>query len=127
MFHRKIDELFNGIPKVYHIADDILIAEFDELRRDHDATLYKVLRIYREVNLKLKRINASLGAPVSPFGEIILWYGVSLDPRKVQVLTDMPPPKSKKELQSFLGILNYLSKFSPMTAEVCKYCRNLHQ
>ena len=43
---------------------------------------------------------------------------MSLDPRKVEALTNMPKSKSKKELQSFLGILNYLSKFSPMTAEV---------
>ena len=45
---------------------------------------------------------------------------MSIDPRKVQALTEMLPPKTKKELQSFLGIPNYLSKFSPITAEVCK-------
>ena len=28
--------------------------------------------------------------------------------------------KNKKELQGFLGIINYLGKFSPDTAEVCK-------
>ena len=45
---------------------------------------------------------------------------MSPDPRKIQVLTDMPLPKLEKELQSFLGILNYLIKFTPVTAEVCK-------
>ena len=30
----------------------------------------------------------------------------------------MPPPKSKKELQTFLIIRNYLSKFSPANAKV---------
>ena len=61
-----------------------------------------------------------------PFlGEIILWYGLSSDPRKVQVLMNMPPPSHKNELQSFLGILNYLSKFSPMTAEICKLLQKL--
>ena len=43
---------------------------------------------------------------------------MSPDPAKVKALTDMPPLKTKKELQLFLGIVNYLSKFSPMTAEV---------
>ena len=47
----------------------------------------------------------------------------SLDPRKVQALTAMLPPKSKKELQLFLGIVNYLNNFSPMTAEVCESLR----
>ena len=54
------------------------------------------------------------------FGEIISWQSVSSDPRKVLALTDMPPLKMKEELQSFLGIPNYLSKLSPVTAEVCE-------
>ena len=31
----------------------------------------------------------------------------------------MPAPKNKRELQAFLGILNYLGKFSPGMAEIC--------
>ena len=37
----------------------------------------------------------------------------------------MPPTEIKKNLQSFLGILNYLSKFSPGTTEVCMPIQNL--
>ena len=37
----------------------------------------------------------------------------------------MPPPKTKKELQAFLGIINYLGKFSPSTAELCGSLRKL--
>ena len=46
------------------------------------------------------------------FGEVIPQQGVSPDPSKIQVLTDMPPPKMKKELQSILGML------TPVTAEL---------
>ena len=31
----------------------------------------------------------------------------------------MPAPNNKRELQAFLGIINYLGKFSPGMAEVC--------
>ena len=31
----------------------------------------------------------------------------------------MPVPNNKKELQAFLGIINYLGKVSPGTADVC--------
>ena len=55
MLQRKIDELFQGLPNVFGIADDILIAEFDDLGRDHDAILDKVLRIYRQANQKLNK------------------------------------------------------------------------
>ena len=45
--------------------------------------------------------------------------GVQPDPQKIKALTDMLAPNNKKELQAFLGIINYLGKFSPGTADVC--------
>ena len=45
---------------------------------------------------------------------------MSPDPKKVQALMAMPLPKCKKELQSFLCIINHLTKSSPMTDEVYK-------
>ena len=54
MFQKKIDELFNGMSHLFSIADDILIAGFYELGRDHDVPLDKVLRICTQANLKFK-------------------------------------------------------------------------
>ena len=51
--------------------------------------------------------------------------GVQPDPQKARALTEMPVPKNKKELQAFLGIINYLNNFSPGTSEVCKPLRKL--
>ena len=34
-------------------------------------------------------------------------------------------PKNKRELQTFLGIINYFGKFSPGMVEVCKPLRKL--
>ena len=45
--------------------------------------------------------------------------GVQPDPQKIKALTYMPVPNKKKELKAFLGIINYLGKFSPGTADVC--------
>ena len=42
----------------------------------------------------------------------------SLDPANVWALMNMPSSKTERELQSFLCIVSYLSKFSPMTVEV---------
>ena len=35
---------------------------------------------------------------------------MQLDPREIRLLTKMLAPQNKKELQVFLGIINYLSK-----------------
>ena len=53
------------------------------------------------------------------FGEVVLRKGIQPDPQKFKALTDMPVPKNKRELQTFLGITNYVVKFSPGMAEVC--------
>ena len=55
MFQKMIDELFSGMPNVFDIADDILTACFNEEGRNHDVTLDEVLRICRQVNLKLNK------------------------------------------------------------------------
>ena len=61
MFQRKIDGLFQGLPNLFAIVDDIPIAWFDDMGRDHDATLDKVLRMCRQPNLSLTKTNAYSG------------------------------------------------------------------
>ena len=51
MFQHKIDEIFNDMPNIFGIADDILAIGYDKDGADHDATVHKVLMQCREVNL----------------------------------------------------------------------------
>ena len=44
---------------------------------------------------------------------------------KVTTVVQMPPPRSKKEVQSFIGMINYLSKFSPRLTELAEPIREL--
>ena len=119
MFQRKIDELFQGLPTMFGIVDDILIAGFDDMDTEHNAKLNKVLRICRQGNVKLTKDCCLFWCISIPFfWEVTAHSGVSPDPRNIQALMAMPPPKCKKELRSFLAIVNYLGKFSPMPAEV---------
>ena len=113
-----MDKFISDMPKLFGIANDILIAGFDQLGRDHGMTLEKVLRIYWQASLKLKKCLIRCTS-IPFFGEVISQLGVGWDVRKVQTLIDMPPPKSKIELQLFLGYTEQ-SKFSLVTAEVCE-------
>ena len=106
---------------MFNITDDNLIAVFEDMGRDHDATLNKVLQICRQANLEINKEKCLFSCTSIPFfGEIIPQSIVSPVPRKVQALMALPLPKCKKEFQSFLGIINYFSTFTPMTAEVCE-------
>ena len=120
MFQRNIDKIFNDIPNVFGIADNILVIGYDKDGEDHDKAVYNVLSQCQDVNLKLNKDKCHFRSTSIPFfGEVVTRQGVQPDPQKVRALTEMPAPKNKRELQSFLGIINYLGKFSLGTAEVC--------
>ena len=126
MLQHKIDEIFNDIPNVFGIVDDILVIGYDKDRIDHDKTVYKVLRWCQDVNLKLNKDKCHFRCMSIPFfSEIVSRDGVQLDPQKISPLTEMPAPQNNKEVQAFLGIINYLSKFSPDMSEVCELLRKL--
>ena len=121
MFHRKIDEIFNDIPNVFGIADDILVIGYDKDGADLDEAVYNVLRQCQDVNLKLNKDKCHFRCASIPFFcKVVPREGVQPDPLKVKALTEMLVPKNKRELQAFLGIINYLGKFSTGTVEVCK-------
>ena len=109
---------------VFGIANDILITEFDDLVRDYEETVDKVLRICRKSGLKLNKEKCHFRCTSIPlFGEVISHDGWNPDHRKLKALIDMLPLKHKEKLQSFLGMINYLSKFSPANIEVCELLR----
>ena len=47
------------------------------------------------------------------------------DSHKVCMIADMPPPNNNKELQYFIGNMNFLWELPPATAEVCELLRKL--
>ena len=55
MFQHKIDKIFNNMPNVFGIADDILVIGYDKNGADHDEAVYSVLRQCQDVNLKLNK------------------------------------------------------------------------
>ena len=91
---------------MFGIADATLFAGYANDGRDHDNTLQGVLQICRKDNLKLNKDKWHFWWTVATYcGEIISWQGVRPDLTKLKALTDMPPLKSKKELQASLGII----------------------
>ena len=59
------------------------------------------------------------------YSHIILKDGIKPDHQKVQVIVQIQPPEDEKQLTSFLGLVNYLNKFSPRLATLNKPLRDL--
>ena len=51
-------------------------------------------------------------------GHLLSGSGIAPDPDRVQAIVDMKPPQDVKWVQSFLGMCNYLSRFTPNLAEI---------
>ena len=88
-----------------------------------------ILDRLRDANLKLKASKCILFAREVKFlGHIISKDGVKTDPAKVEAVLERHPPKTKKQVKSFLGIVNYYGRFikdlaaiaAPMYALTCK-------
>ena len=69
MFQCKIDKIFNDMPNVFGIADNILVIGDEKDGADHDEAVYTVLRQYQDVNLKLKKKQVSFQVYINT----ILW------------------------------------------------------
>ena len=53
-------------------------------------------------------------------GYIVSRKGIKLDPSKIKAIQELPLPKMRKEVMSFLGRLNYISRFVGQSIVVCE-------
>ena len=123
-------EVFQGLPGVEVIADDILVTGYGATRekymKDHDANLKGLLKRARETNLKLNKKKLRLRLAEVPYmGHLLTSEGVRPDPMKVEAIQQMPKPEDKDGVRRLLGFVNYLSSFLPRLAEVAEPLRRL--
>ena len=125
-FQRAIDSTFGDIPNVLGIADDLVVVGFAEDGSDHDASLKAVLERARQRGPRLNEEKLIVRAREIPFfGHLVGANGVRPDPSKIEAITRMEPPADEKQLQSFLGMVNYLNRFSPRLANLTAPLRAL--
>ena len=99
------------------IADDIVI--FGYSGQDHDATLYSVLDRAHKVGMKFNPDKCAFKRnSISFYGVTLSAEGVKPDPRKIDAIKNLPESRTEALLQLFLGIVNYLSRFSPNIAKM---------
>ena len=117
IFQKKVDETFSDIPGVTGISDDIIVVGYKADGSDHDANLKAVLERARTTGLRFNEKKMVVQCKRIPFfGNIIGAEGMEADPAKVSAICNMTAPTDRKELQAFLGLANYLSRFTPHLA-----------
>ena len=124
IFQRKLDGIFLDIPGVTGIADDMVI--YGRSNLEHDRHLVNFLDICRKNTLTLNPDKMQFRLPqVSFFGHQWSAKGLSPDPKKISAVKRMDLPRDVDTMRSFLGLVNYLNRFSPHLAEISAILREI--
>ena len=105
--------------------DDNLVC--GRTRSDHDENLRKVLQRSREKGMKLNIDKLEVGlTEVHYFGNVLSAAGFKPDPQKVAAIRDMKHPRDKPELETVLGMINFLANllqtFPRSQAQCVNFC-----
>ena len=89
-------------------------------------TVRQVMNKAKEVGMRFNPSKCQFKCEeVKFFGMVLNRQGVVPDPAKIEALLKLPEPKSEALLQSFLGMINYLSRFEPKITNLTHRLRSL--
>ena len=111
-FQRAMNKVLAGMNFFFTCVylDDVIV--FSKTFEEHIDHLDKVLTRLEQVGLKAKLAKCSFcKKEVKYLGHIVSDEGVKVDPEKTDTVLQAPAPSNKRELRSFLGLLNYYRKF----------------
>lgn len=115
-FQRFMDKTLNGLPRVFCYVDDILIASSSKDQHLQDLkSLFDRLNKYR---LHINAEKTELGkANLTFLGHFISSKGISPPKERIEAIKAFEKPTSKKQLQRFIGMVNFYHRFYPKMAE----------
>ena len=117
IFQSKLDSIFIGMEGVTGIADDMVIAGRDEM--EHDRNFLALVEKCMNNNLTLNSEQTQFKQfQVSFYGHCWSKHRISPDPKKIQALNHMEAPPDKETMRSFLGMINYLNRYSALSAHL---------
>jgi Reverse transcriptase (RNA-dependent DNA polymerase) len=107
-FQQLMDHLLQGLPFVY--LDNILMASPSLV--EHEAHLRQVLGVLRDNGLVVNPDKCQFSRETIEFlGHVVTKDGLSPLESHVGALVNFPPPSNVKQLQQFLGLLNFYRRF----------------
>ncbi|KAK3107076.1 hypothetical protein FSP39_006459 [Pinctada imbricata] len=112
IYHKVIYRIFEDIDGTSTLMDDIIV--WGSTVEEHNERLKKVFEASKKANLKLNLDKCEFGVQELTFvGDVISSDGVKPDPIKVRAIQNFTTPSCKKDVQRFLGMVNYQGRYIP--------------
>lgn len=126
IFQKSMEELLAGIEGVVIYLDDVTITAPND--KEHVERLAKVLSRFRTAGLRLRKDKCEFLKPEIEFlGHLVSKDGIKPNPDKVKAISEMPPPKDLKQIESFLGMIQYYAKFVPQLSALAAPLNHLRK
>ena len=114
-FQRLMDAILGDIPYCFVYIDDILVAS--STPKEHLKHLNIIFKILEDNGLVINRAKCVLGKSELDFlGYHVDSTGISPLPDRIEAIRAAQTPTTIKELQRFLGLINYYRRFIPRAA-----------
>lgn len=113
-FQRALDSVIGPDlePHAFAYLDDIIV--IGKTLEDHLANLREVFRRLQAAKLKINPEKCEFFKRETKYlGHVVSGDGIKTDPDKVSAIAKMQPPKSVKEVRSFLGMASWYRRFVP--------------
>lgn len=124
VFQKQLDSALEGLSGVTGIADDTFV--FGSTENEHDRNLADLMERARQKGIVFNKEKVQFKCKeVQFFGHTWTPQGVKPDNGKVAAIQNMQPPEDVKSLQSFLGLVNYLTRYSAYLATITSPLREL--
>lgn len=115
IFQKTIEQILKDCDGFFVYIDDILI--YAENEEQHDKRLKSIKNKLSEYNVVLNENKCKIKIPEIEFlGHRISKNGVKPTLSKIDAVQRFREPKSVEEVRSFLGLINYVSRFIPDVA-----------
>ena len=114
---RFMDQVLRGLSFCYIYIDDLLVASSSpEQHKEHLRLIFERLRHYSIIiNPRKCKFGCS---SVEFLGHLVDSVGIHPLKHKVQVIHDFPQPTSRRQLRTFLGLINFYHRFIPRCAKI---------
>ncbi|CAH2107517.1 unnamed protein product [Euphydryas editha] len=115
LFQKILEKMLIRCEGAVNFIDDILI--WGSTEEEHDSRLTKVKDILKENNVLLNQDKCIYKVEKINFlGHELTSKGVKPLPKYIKSISEFRVPKTIEELQSFLGLVNYINKWIPNLA-----------
>ena len=112
-----LHDLIHKEVEVY--VDDMIVKSKD--REGHILVLRKFFERIRFYKLQLNPKKCTFGVTSGKvLGFMVSQRGIEVDPNKIKAIVEMKPPRTEKEIQGFLGRIQYINRFIAQLTMTCE-------